>query len=229
MKIKAINEESLMLVFADEISEDNHLLVKAYYEALIEKGFLSVVPSYNAIMITYDFLTMNFYDVKAMIESLDVMIQKNNQKRVIKMPVCYAMGEDLSRVAKHTGLSEEEVIRRHSGRDYLVYMIGFTPGFPYLGGMDPQLETPRLEVPRTKIPPGAVGIGGKQTGIYPLMTPGGWNIIGRTPLQLYDAKESKTLLTMGDYIRFYDVSEENYNDICKRIEEGDYEIEVISC
>ncbi len=105
-------------------------------------------------------------------------------------------------------------------------MIGFTPGFPYLGGMDHVLETPRLEVPRTKIEAGSVGIGGKQTGVYPLYTPGGWNIIGKTPVTLFNSETSETLLKMGQYIRFYNISVEEY-EIIKN--DSSYKVEVISC
>jgi len=108
-------------------------------------------------------------------------------------------------------------------------MIGFAPGFPYLGGMDAKLTTPRLEVPRTKIEAGSVGIGGEQTGIYPLPTPGGWNIIGKTPLKLYDQKSSQTLLKMGEYIRFVPISKDEYCKIENEVKGNKYEIEVVSC
>jgi KipI family sensor histidine kinase inhibitor len=114
-------------------------------------------------------------------------------------------------VCAHTGFSREEVIARHTAPLYRIYMLGFLPGFPYLGGLDPALETPRLETPRTKIPAGSVGIGGAQTGIYPLESPGGWRIIGRTPLKPYDPDRAEPFLyRAGDSIRFYPVSRDEY-------------------
>ena len=132
---------------------------------------------------------------------------------VVEIPVCYggSYGEDLKDVAAHAGLTEEEVIKLHSSVDYNIYMLGFLPGFPYLGGLDPKLFTPRLDNPRTKIPEGSVGIGGEQTGIYPLESPGGWRLIGRTPLKLYDPdREQPFLYQAGDYIRFVPITAEEY-------------------
>ena len=127
------------------------------------------------------------------------------QPRVVEVPVVYGgeFGPDLDFVSLHTRLPVEEVIRLHSGGEYPVYMIGFTPGFPYLGGMDGRLASPRLETPRTRIPMGSVGIAGEQTGIYPQESPGGWRIIGRTPLRLFDLqREPPCLLSPGDVVRF---------------------------
>ncbi len=148
--------------------------------------------------------------------------------RVIKIPVCYCeqFGEDLAFVAKHAGMSTDEVIRLHSGTDYLIYMLGFLPGFAYLGGLDKRLVTPRLESPRTLIPQGSVGIGGEQTGIYPIASPGGWQLIGRTPVRPYDAKRQPPILyNAGDYIRFVPISLEEYSRIEALVKNGEYECE----
>ncbi|EJM97293.1 5-oxoprolinase subunit PxpB [Herbaspirillum sp. YR522] len=125
--------------------------------------------------------------------------------RTVDIPVVYGGqdGPDLLDVARHTGLSAEELIARHSGGDYLVYFIGFMPGFAYMGGLAPELATPRRAEPRVSIPAGSVGIGGEQTGIYPMASPGGWQLLGRTALPLFDPKQDPpTLLRPGDRVRF---------------------------
>jgi len=129
--------------------------------------------------------------------------------RVVEIPVRYGgeFGPDLPFVANHCGLSEEEVIARHAAGEYPVYFIGFTPGFPYLGGLDASIAAPRLETPRPRVPAGSVGIAGKQTGIYPLESPGGWRIIGRSDLRLFDPlRDPPALLAPGDVVRFVRVS-----------------------
>jgi len=125
--------------------------------------------------------------------------------REVSIPVCYggAFGPDLAEVASRCGLPEAEVVRRHSAPAYLVHLLGFAPGFPYLGGLDPDLATPRRSTPRPLVPAGSVGIAGHQTGIYPLATPGGWQLIGRTPRPLFDpAGAEPCLLRPGDLVRF---------------------------
>ena len=129
-------------------------------------------------------------------------------------------------VAQHNGLDEQEVVRIHSGADYLVYMMGFSPGFAYLGGLDERLATPRLQSPRTEIPPGAVGIAETQTGVYPVASPGGWQLIGRTPLKLFDPpRDRPVLLSAGDYVRFVPIdSRKDYDDIRKQVDAGEYQV-----
>lgn len=138
---------------------------------------------------------------------------KKNARRLIEIPVCYDpdFGIDLDRVAAHAKLSEREVIDLHSGGEYRVACIGFVPGFTFLAGLPENLATPRRDVPRKEIPPGSVGIGGAQTGIYPLRSPGGWNLIGRTPLKLFDAAKSPpTLLTPADRVRFRAITRDEF-------------------
>ena len=230
MNLTAINEESILVRFSNDISEEVHLKVKNMFQyALNLEGVLSVVPSYNSLMIYYDIMKTDYDKLIADLKMVENHQTLQSEKRIIKIPVCYEMGINLKRVSDHTGLSEKNVISSHSGRDYLIYMIGFAPGFPYLGGMDAKLTTPRLEVPRTKIEAGSVGIGGEQTGIYPLPTPGGWNIIGKTPLKLYDQNSSQTLLKMGEYIRFVPISKDEYCKIENEVKGNKYEIEVVSC
>jgi inhibitor of KinA len=133
----------------------------------------------------------------------------------IEIPVCYAadLALDLEEVARHTQLTHEEVIRRHSATEYRVQCVGFTPGFPFLSGLAAELSTPRRASPRSKVPAGSVAIGGAQTGIYPLQSPGGWNIIGRTPLPLFDIRrDPPVLLQAGDRVRFRPISREEFDN-----------------
>lgn len=146
-------------------------------------------------------------------------VEPSAADRIVHIPLCYGgeYGPDLSGLAFYHGLSEAEVIDLHTSRDYPVYMIGFAPGFPYLGGLDERLATPRRSVPRIQIPAGSVAIGGAQTGIYPLMTPGGWHVIGRTPLALFrpDA-DPPSLLQAGDIVRFVPIAPDEYETACER-------------
>ena len=134
------------------------------------------------------------------------------------------MGPDIENVAAHNHKTVKEVIRIHTSGEYLIYMLGFIAGFPYLGGMSKEIATPRLKNPRVKIEGGSVGIAGEQTGIYPVDSPGGWQLIGRTPLKLYDAdREKPVLLEAGQYIRFRSVSQEEYERIEKEVADGTYQ------
>ena len=136
---------------------------------------------------------------------------------MVTIPVCYGgdYGPDLAFVAQHAGLSEREVIRRHTAPKYRIYMLGFLPGFPYLGGLDPALFTPRLQNPRTAIPAGSVGIGGQQTGIYPVASPGGWQLIGRTPLKLFDP-DRPLRYAAGDRIRFAAITPQQFETLAQK-------------
>jgi inhibitor of KinA len=149
--------------------------------------------------------------------------------RLVEFPTAYGgeFGPDLGFVAEHAKLQVEDVIRIHSGTDYLVYMMGFTAGFPYLGGMSPTIVTPRLATPRTRIPAGSVGIAQQQTGIYPADSPGGWRIIGRTPLRIFDAARTPpVVIEAGDYVRFVPVATEEYRDVERQVENGTYPLSV---
>ncbi|CAM3507036.1 MULTISPECIES: 5-oxoprolinase subunit PxpB [Brevibacillus] len=139
--------------------------------------------------------------------------QSERADRTIEIPVCYGgeLGPDLGDVAELNQLTEQEVIDIHAGGDYLIYMIGFAPGFPYIGGMSERIAAPRRKSPRLSIPSGSVGIAGKQTGIYPMETPGGWQIIGRTPLRLFRPEDDPpSLLQAGDRVRFYPISYDEF-------------------
>ncbi len=188
-------------------------------QALQPDGIIELVPTYCALLVQYDAMLYSYADMCNIIEptfSESVTDGDNETVTVIEIPTVYGgeFGPDLGFVASHNNLSEEEVIAIHSGTDYLVYMLGFIPGFTYLGGMDPRIATPRLSSPRTLIPAGSVGIAGEQTGTYPSDSPGGWQIIGRTPVTMYDmSKEKAALLSAGDYVRYVPIDEQEYNRI----------------
>lgn len=182
-------------------------------------GITELVPTYCALLIQYDAMLYSYSDICNLMEPLlepSATDDANERVIVIEIPTVYGgeFGPDLGFVASHNNLSEDEVVSIHSGTDYLVYMLGFIPGFTYLGGMDPRIATPRLSSPRTLIPAGSVGIAGEQTGTYPSDSPGGWQIIGRTPVTMYDmSKEQAALLSAGDYVRYVPIDEAEYNRI----------------
>ncbi|HEV2106642.1 MAG TPA: 5-oxoprolinase subunit PxpB [Thermomicrobiales bacterium] len=170
-------------------------------------GLLDLLPSYVALVVTFDPVAADPDELEALILRLagDLPDHPATVGRRITLPVVYGgeAGPDLVGVAEHTGLSAEEVIARHAGADYLVACLGFAPGFPFLMGLPPELATPRLTSPRTSTPAGSVAIGGEQTGVYPLDTPGGWRVIGRTPVPLFDLSEDDPfLMRAGDTLRF---------------------------
>jgi inhibitor of KinA len=139
----------------------------------------------------------------------DVRVEDLPEPRLVEIPVCYggSLGPDLTDLAEQHNLSTDEVVRLHSSAVYLVYMVGFMPGFAYLGGLPERIATPRRASPRTAVPAGSVGIGGQQSGVYPLESPGGWNLIGRTPLQIFDiTRDEQTLLATGDRVRFVPIT-----------------------
>lgn len=164
--------------------------------------------------------TVQSYVVRLLTDMIGGLNEKDvPPSREIVIPVCYGgrFGPDLPHVAGHAGLTEEQVIELHLTRTYHVYMMGFAPGFPYLSGMDPRIAAPRRSTPRVSIPAGSVGIAGAQTGIYPIETPGGWNLIGRTPLILFDPdRDPPSMLRAGDRIRFRAITEEQYEELYKK-------------
>jgi inhibitor of KinA len=170
-------------------------------------GVVEWVPAFATVAVVYDPGTIAYRDLLSALDDLAGEIEKTHvlPTRLVEIPVCYGgeCGPDLTEVAAHCGLSEADVVALHSAQPYLVYMIGFAPGFPYLGGLPDALVTERRAAPRLAIPAGSVALAGSQTGVYPFETPGGWNIIGRTSLKLYDPeREPSALLRAGDYVKF---------------------------
>jgi len=173
---------------------------------------VDVVPAYASVGVFFDADEVRLSDVAQTLRALPIStdaVLTESRRHVI--PCCYEMQLDLIRVAEHTGLTAEEVIARHSEREYTVYAIGFAPGFPYLGYLAPELcGVPRLPAPRLRVDPGSVGLTGNQTGIYPLVRPGGWSLIGRTPLTLVDVEDGYFPLRVGDRVVFRRIDEEEF-------------------
>lgn len=188
-------------------------------------GLLEVIPTYRSLGVQYDPARLSAADLQARIEAALASLDSAQlpPPRVVRLPTCYGgeFAPDLPFVAEHSGLSEGEVIRLHSQTPYHVYMIGFTAGFAYLGGLPEKLHTPRLPSPRTKTPRGAVGIGGSQTGAYSAETPGGWRLIGRTPVPLFDPlREPPTPMLPGDTVRFDPIGREEYDRLEREYREA---------
>lgn len=229
-QIKITGDTSLAVVFGNEICEDINTKIRAFDELLNEEqidGVYETVPTYCSLTVHYAPEKIRF---EALAEKLEALLAVSHKAQklntiVMEIPVVYggAYGPDLETVAAHNGMSVEDVIRIHSGAEYLIYMLGFTPGFSYMGGMDESIATPRLKTPRVLIPAGSVGIAGKQTGIYPIDSPGGWQLIGRTPVKLYDAnRDTPILLDAGLHVKFIPVDEAEYKRIETRIAQGRY-------
>jgi len=211
----------------DEVLRVFRLLQRAEIPGVIE-----LAPAYTSVAVFFDPVailkstseaTGVFDELATSIRSAMIPASRRRHRRTVirgprvtEIPVCYdpEFGFDLNRVAEHTKLSEREIIDLHSTREYRVACIGFVPGFTFLAGLPKKLATPRRDVPRKEIPPGSVGIGGAQTGIYPLRSPGGWNLIGRTPLKLFDPiKDPPTLLCPGDRVRFRAITREEFESL----------------
>lgn len=218
-------DSAVVLQFGEGISPQTHQRIRAVAQILEQQpfpGLIEYVPAFTSITVYYDpWILSNQGKLDAyneVVQLLEILIERVQdrepaQASVVELPVVYggSYGPDLAEVARQAGLSPEEVIQIHSSGTYQVYMIGFVPGFPYLGGMDSRIATPRKATPRASIPAGSVGIAGEQTGVYPLSTPGGWQLIGRTPVQLFNpGREVPSLLQAGDTVRFVPISEEEY-------------------
>ena len=225
-----MGDQALVIEFGDRIDPAQSARIATLAHRLRQSlpiGVLDIVPAYSTLALHYDPVAVGSgtSPYQALAEIIGKWLQTQAIEaspagRLVEIPVCYGgvFGEDIGALARMRNLSIEEVIAIHSGSDYYVHMLGFVPGFAYLGGLDARLATPRRETPRPRVPAGSVGIGGEQTGVYPLETPGGWQIIGRTPLQLFKPSASQpSLLNAGDVVRFVAISLQEFETKSKAV------------
>jgi KipI family sensor histidine kinase inhibitor len=234
-RILRAGESCLVVEFGDGIDLEINARVQAL-RGKIEKtpfpGFIETVPTYRSLAVCFDALKSGPPDrleklLLAMSE--DLAPEERGGGELLTVPTCYEgdLAPDLERVAAHTGFSADEVVLRHAVRDCYCYMLGFVPGYSYLGGMDPALETPRLEKPREKIPAGSVAIGGKQTGIYPIDSPGGWNLIGMTPLRMFAPDRTPAIfLRAGMWVRFVPIGRREFDRLVREAAEPDWKPDI---
>jgi len=209
---------SVLVYLGEEISLDAHRRVVKLVrlmEAERPAGLLNLHPSYCSLLVVFDPVRTDHAEIRAHMERLAERFDEVRlpAPRTIEIPVCYGgeYGPDLEDVAAMHGLTPERVIELHSAAEYVVYFIGFVPGYPYLGGLPKELVTPRLPQPRRLVPAGSVGIAGNQAGVYSLPTPGGWRLLGRTPRVLFNpAREPASLLEIGDIVRFRPIPAEEF-------------------
>lgn len=233
-QILPAGETCLFVDFGEKIDMEINGRVQVLRRRLLEKpfsGLKELVPTYRSLSIYFDPVTVDLPALKLRLEEELARLSSGTEdagSSEVRVPVFFGeeFGPDLGDVAEHTHLSEEEVVKRYCDSPLYCFMNGFTPGFPYLGGMDPSLETPRLKNPRESIPANSVAIGGAQAGAYSIASPGGWRIIGRVPYDLYDpARDPAVAIQAGMWVRFYPVSMDRYREIEKQSKDGSYKIE----
>jgi inhibitor of KinA len=215
-----MGDRGLLLEFGDEISPEVNEKVRRMALAIQEQGMegiIETVPTYRSLLIVYNPLILSIEELKERLGEIEEGLQKTPfpEAKLTRIPVIYGgpYGPDLDDVARYHRITPEEVVRLHCSKPYLIYMIGFMPGFPYMGELPEELVTPRLKTPRLSVPAGSVAIAQRQTGIYSMESPGGWQILGRTPVRLFDPeKEPPVLLRMGDLVQFYLISEIEFNE-----------------
>ena len=213
-RFRLSGDHCLLAEYGDQVNLVVNEKVRRMTAAILQQslpGVEQVVPSYTTLAVTYrsddishDALTRWLWDLEANLDRTCLP-----EARVVEIPVCYGgdLGPDLEFVAAHNGISPQEVVEIHSREAYHIYAIGFAPGFCYLGGLDPRVQAPRLSTPRTRVPAGSVGIAGSQTGVYPQASPGGWRLIGQTPMRLFaPERPDPVMYRAGDKIRFYPIS-----------------------
>jgi KipI family sensor histidine kinase inhibitor len=219
-KFLVMGDRGLLAEFGDNISLRVNEKVRRVHLGLqteLIEGIVETVPTYRSLLILYDPLMLSLEALKKKLARIEKGLQQTPfpEPRLTRIPVVYGdlYGPDLEGVANTHGISQKEVIRLHCSKPYHIYMIGFMPGFPYMGELPETLVTPRLKTPRLSVPTGSVAIAQKQTGIYSMESPGGWHLLGRTPVKLFSpGKNPPALLQMGDLVQFYPISEKEYKE-----------------
>jgi len=215
-----MGDRGLLVEFGDEISREINEKVRRMALAVqddIREGIVEVVPTYRSLLITYNPLLLPVEDLKKRLKRIEEGLQQAPlpEPKLTRIPAVYGgnYGPDLEEVARYHQISPERVIQLHCSKPYLIYMIGFMPGYPYMGELPEELVTPRLKTPRLVVPKGSVAIAQRQTGIYSMESPGGWQILGRTPVELFDpGRDPPALLKMGDLVQFYEISEKEFKE-----------------
>lgn len=228
-------DSCIVVEFGDEINPEINRMVRFMFLSLKREGTPGInelIPTYRSLYVQYDPLEISLEELK---RRLKRVVKKFDEVklpplRVVEIPTVYGgrYGPDLEFVAEYNGLTQEEVVEIHTSSCYLVYMIGFTPGFAYLGGVSKRIATPRLETPRVKVPAGSVGLTGEQTGVYPVESPGGWRLIGSTPIRIFDPGRDPPVFIQptSDYVRFIRISEKEFHKIKEQVEAEQYEIRI---
>jgi len=214
------SDRAILVKFGNQISKNLHKQVLSLIKYLLDNKIDDIVnihPAYSSVMVSLK-KSSKLKEISKLLREVIIKIDtnKNYDSKMIEIPVAYGSeyGPDLARVSEHTGLSSSEIIKYHSQEEYLVYFIGFSIGFPYFGGMDNAIATPRLDSPRKIVPEGSIGIAGRQTGIYPLSSPGGWNLIGRTPLKIFNFNNpEESLIRMGNTVKFIPITDKEYQNL----------------
>lgn len=236
LHLQVLSEMAIRVVLSKTVSHQQQRYVQAGYRKMKKvqhRAVTDIVPDYTGVTVYYQPDQLTYEAMAGWLWSVlaDIDVEGSTTQQIIKLPVVYGgtYGEDLKRVAAYHQLHESEVVKIHTGQDYLLHMFGFFPGFPYLGGMSSDIATPRLQTPRLQVAQGSVGIAGDQTGVYPVATPGGWNIIGRTPVSLFSVEDDEPCVGhVGDYIRFYEVTEAEFIELQQAVRQGETVIKKVT-
>lgn len=233
-RVLPVGDQAIVVEFGDTISpeiNDRVYELLRRVEAAGDSHVTELVPTYRSLLVQYDAESVSFDEMREilapMLEPAETAGHEAGTRTVFELPVAYGgeHGPDLEAVASHTGLSPEQIIEIHSSTAYRVFMLGFAPGFPYLGGMDPAIACPRLKTPRTRVPAGSVGIAESQTGVYPNQSPGGWQLIGRTPVRLFDpTADPPAVILPGSFVRFVPIDQAEFAAVQRLVEAGEYDV-----